>query len=134
MLEKTLKELMENSVLGSEEIEIEMNGHTVRKEFVPLEILDFPVEYVSTDGSLYLLLLIDDEGGDWWYVAKTDPKTMNEYLIGEISIRDIFNRGQVYVGFRNYKEEDNVIKGLEPLEKKLQEGFISEDELPYAKF
>lgn len=119
-------------VWEKEKIGIELSGKKIEKEFLPLEILDFPVEYVSDDGELYLLLLMDDEnkGGEWWYVIETNPQIIQEYLEGKKSVRDIFDSGKVYVGFRSYEGGDDVIEYLEPLEKKIEEGFIKENELP----
>jgi len=119
-------------VWEKEKIGIELNGKRIGKEFLPLEVIDFPVEYVSEDGEIYLLLLMDDEdkGGEWWYVVETNSEVVQEYLEGKRSVRDIFDSGKVYVGFRSYEGEEDVLENLEPLKKKIEERFIEEDELP----
>ncbi len=118
-------------VWEKERITINLKGEEVDRDFLPLEIFDFPVEYISEDGRYYLLLLMDDEerGGEWWYVVETEPEITLAYLEGNLSVRDVFDRGNVFVGFRNY-ENYEVIDNLEPLERKIEKGFIKESDLP----
>ena len=72
---------------------------------------------------------MDEESGEWWYLVETDPELVSRYLGGEISVRELFDKGRVYVFFRDYDDYQNI-KGLVPLEKKIEEGFLTEDELP----
>ncbi len=118
-------------VWEKERITIKLEGGEVKRDFLPLEIFDFPVEYISEDGKYYLLLLMDDEekGGEWWYVVETEPEITLAYLEGNLSVRNIFDKGKVFVGFRNYENYD-VIDNLEPLERKVEKGFIKESDLP----
>jgi len=118
-------------VWEKEKIMIKLKEREAKRDFLPLEIFDFPVEYISEDGRYYLLLLMDDEerNGEWWYVVETKPEVTLDYLEGKISVRDIFDRGKVFIGFRNYKDYD-IIENLEPLERKIENGFIKEKDLP----
>ncbi len=114
-----------------EKITIKLKEGEVERDFLPLEIFDFPVEYISEDGKYYLLLLMDDEekDGEWWYVVETKPEITLAYLEGALSVRDVFDKGKVFVGFRNHENYD-VIDNLEPLERKVEKGFIKESDLP----
>jgi len=118
-------------VWEKERITIKLKGREAERDFLPLEIFDFPVEYISEDGRYYLLLLMDDaeRNGEWWYVVETKPEVTLDYLEGKISVRDIFDRGRVFIGFRNYENYD-IIEDLEPLESKIEKGFIKENDLP----
>ncbi len=118
-------------VWEKERITIKLKGRKAEGDFLPLEIFDFPVEYISEDGRYYLLLLMDDEerGGEWWYVVETEPEVTLDYLEGKISVRDIFERGRVFIGFRNYEAYD-IIEDLEPLERNIEKGFIKKSDLP----
>jgi len=108
---------------------IKINGE--EKEFVPIDYLHFPmfpVEYVSTDKTLYLLYIDENDDGSWWYVVKTNPETIRKYLKGELCAREVIDTGTTYVGYWNW--DKNEIENLEPLEKKLKDGFLTEDDLP----
>jgi hypothetical protein len=87
-------------MLELEKIRIEGTGD---KNFIPLTYLDTPVELVSSDGSIYLLWVKDLENKEIWYVVFTDSKEILKYLRGEISVRELFEKGKVYVGERSYK-------------------------------
>ncbi len=108
------------------------NGEVV-KNFIPISFFDLPVEYISDDGKYYLLWIDDDELGEWWYVVQTDTQEILAYLEGKISPRDILEKGKTFVGFR-YSNDYYSIKNLEPLNKKLEEGFLSKDELPSREY
>ena len=122
-------------VWSKERIVIDFGSKEVAKEFLPLDIIDYPVELVSDDGEIYMLWITDEEEGEWWYIVETSKNVINQYIEGKISVRDIFDRGKAFVAFRSYEEYDKV-KNLVPLEEKIKEGFIKEDELPTynAKF
>lgn len=122
-------------VWSKEEIAISFKGKKIKKKFIPLDIIDFPVELISDDGEFYMLWITDEEDGEWWYVVKTSRDTIDKYIEGEISVRDIFDNGEVFIAFRDYENYDEI-KNLTPLKEKIREGFIKEDELPTynAKF
>ncbi len=118
-----------------ERITIKLKGFETEKDFLPLDVIDLPVELVSDDGEIYMLWITDDKEGEWWYVVETSRDIVVEYIEGKISVRDIFDKGHVYVAFRYYESYDKI-QNLTPLKDKIAEGFIKEDELPTynAKF
>ncbi|MEO0223854.1 MAG: hypothetical protein ABIL76_02020 [candidate division WOR-3 bacterium] len=89
--------------LELEKLKIEKNGKGYVKNFIPLTYLDLPVELVSEDGSIYMLWINDLEDKELWYIVFINPTQILKYLRGEISVRDIIENGETFVGERNYE-------------------------------
>jgi hypothetical protein len=111
-------------MLELEKIRIKEVWKSNTKNFIPLTYLDFPVELISDDGSVYLLWIKDLENKEIWYVVFTDSKEILKYLKGEISARDLIEKGKVYVGERNY-ENYYEIKNLTSLEFAIKKGLVN---------
>ena len=95
------------------------------KNFIPLTYLDFPVELISDEGDIYLLWIKDLKNKEIWYVVFTDPKEILKYLRGEISVRELFEKGKVYVGERNY-ENYYEIKNSISFEIAIKKGLVND--------
>jgi hypothetical protein len=94
------------------------------KNFISLTYLDTPVEFISDDGSIYLLWIKNLENKEIWYVVFVDSNEVLKYLRGEISARDLIEKGEAYVGERNY-ENYYEIKNLVSLEIAIEGGLVN---------
>ena len=111
-------------MLELEKVRIEGVWKSSTKNFIPLTYLDFPVELISDDGSVYLLWIKDLENKEIWYVVFTNSKEILKYLKGEISARDLIEKGKAYVGERNYKNYYEI-KNLINLEFAIKKGLVN---------
>ncbi|MEJ5338950.1 MAG: hypothetical protein ACK42C_03905 [Aquificaceae bacterium] len=84
-------------------IEGKFAGH-----FVPLSVIDTPVELVSTDGSLYLLWVKSLEEGEHWFLLELEPELTAEYLRGVKPLKELFNRGVLWLCERRYDTYETV--------------------------
>lgn len=119
-------------MLGKDEITVfNIDGKSFTKKFIPISFFDLPVEYISEDGNYYLLWITDDENdeGEWWYITETNVEEILKYLKGKISPRDIIDKGKTFIGFRYYNDYFSI-KNLSPLEEKLNDGFLTDEEMP----
>ena len=120
-------------VWGKERVCVNWGESKIEKDLLALEVIDYPMELVSDDCELYMLLFSEEEpNGEWWFVVETSPQVVIPYLKGELSVRDIFDRGKVYLTFRSYDEYDELSE-LKPLEEMMKQGFVKEEELPTYK-
>ncbi len=95
-------------VWGYEEIQVE-EGKICK--FVVVDVLDLPIELVSSNGLYYALYIKNVEDGELWFlIEEIPPQLLAGYLRGEETIGRLFESGRTEIVKRPYENYNTFVK------------------------